>query len=209
MPWPALNRAQAAHAPAFTLEKAAPGENAANTESHSSERLDPDSLLKRHLAAVHRYAAARVPSAEAEDVTAAVFGDAIAALPRFRNQCSPRAWLLGIARRKVIDILRRRDRRPEVSISSVPHELAADLGDVSDSTLRGEARTRIRQIVDSLPERQREALLLQYVDELSISEIATVIGKSPGAVNSLLQRARASVYQAGESYFIEGDEASK
>jgi DNA-directed RNA polymerase specialized sigma24 family protein len=53
-----------------------------------------------------------------------------------------------------------------------------------------------------LKEEQREALLLQYVDDLSIAEIAVVMGRSPAAINSLLQRGRASLLRRGKSVLL-------
>jgi DNA-directed RNA polymerase specialized sigma24 family protein len=50
----------------------------------------------------------RVPGQEeAEDITAEVFAAAFVGLPRFRGHCPPYLWLLGIARRKIADALRR------------------------------------------------------------------------------------------------------
>jgi RNA polymerase sigma-70 factor (ECF subfamily) len=69
--------------------------------------------------------------------------------------------------------------------------------------LRDEAVKTIKSLVLGLPELQREALLLQIADGLTIREIAIAIGKSPGATNSLLARARETLKQKGSHYFSE------
>lgn len=57
----------------------------------------------------------------------------------------------------------------------------------------GELAVRIRRAVAELPEKQRAALLLRRFQAMSYKEIAVVLGVTPGAVDSLLVRARRSV----------------
>jgi RNA polymerase sigma-70 factor (ECF subfamily) len=172
-------------------------------------------LHERYLNDVFRYVSRRVPRREeAEDITAEVFAAAFVALPRFRGHCSPYLWLLGIARRKIVDALRRRCARretlaselagAELELDSLPTVAAAE---GPESVLeRAEERQVVRDLVDQLNEDQREALLLQYVEGLSIAEIAAVMGRSPAAANSLLQRARATLFRRGQVYFLGDDE---
>jgi RNA polymerase sigma factor (sigma-70 family) len=65
----------------------------------------------------------------------------------------------------------------------------------------------IRRIVLALPEDQREALMLQNIEGLTQGEIATVMGRSKAAVNSLLQRARARAFRDGKDFFLHEDES--
>jgi RNA polymerase sigma-70 factor (ECF subfamily) len=168
------------------------------------------SALQEHfLQDVFRYVVRRVPQQqEAEDITAEVFAAAFEALARFRGDCGPRAWLLGIARRKVADAVRRRSRRRETLASEMPGKdvdellmIQAPLDGPEELVERAEACRLLRKIVASLNADQREALLLQYVEDLAIAEIAVVMGRSAAAVNSLLQRARAAIFRQGRSYF--------
>jgi RNA polymerase sigma-70 factor (ECF subfamily) len=173
-------------------------------------------LHERYLNDVFRYVSRRVPRREeAEDITAEVFTAAFVELSRFRGQCSPYLWLLGIARRKIVDSLRRRSARPEMLASEMVREgtnaaslpeLAAVVEGPEELLERAEERRVVRDLVDQLNEDQREALLLQYVEGLSIAEIATVLGRSPAAANSLLQRARAALFRRGQGYFLGDDE---
>ena len=72
--------------------------------------------------------------------------------------------------------------------------------------MQSEARRVLDGLVAELGHDQREALMLQYVEQLSIAEIAVVMGRSPSSVKSLLQRARTSLYRRGKGYFLGEDE---
>jgi RNA polymerase sigma-70 factor, ECF subfamily len=180
-------------------------------EEAEGELAEVDQLHARYFDLVFAYVSLRVPSrAEAEDITAEVFVAAVIALPKFRGDSRPAAWLLGIARRKIAEAACRRGRRrerldaelTEAERDSLGLLLASDLGELpEEAVLNEEARRVMRHLVAALPEPQREALLLQVVHDLSIREIAQVLGRSPAATNSLLQRARATLSRLGRSYF--------
>ena len=74
---------------------------------------------------------------------------------------------------------------------------------------QAEARRVLRELMSELNADQQEALLLKYWEQLSLAEIAVVMGRSPAAVNSLLQRARASLYRRGRPYFLGEDEGAQ
>jgi RNA polymerase sigma-70 factor (ECF subfamily) len=177
------------------------------------DRMDAARLHERYLGDIVRYVSRRVPRQEVEDLTMQVFAAALEALPRFRGQCPPRVWLLKIARGRVIDALRRRAVRQETLASELDErgQGTDPLAEAPASAVEGpaaaleraEARRVIRELVERLRPDQREALLLQYVEELSIGEIAVIMGRSPAAVNSLLQRARAALFQLGRPYFLD------
>lgn len=182
------------------------------------ERVTAAELHDRYLEEVYRYVLRRVPCVEeAEDITADVFAAAAAALSCFRGQCSPYLWLLSIARRRIIDAHRRRSVRRETLAS----ELAAEAGQAGAlwealattegpeaGLMQAEARRVLERLVAGLHADQREALMLQYVEQFSLAEIAVVMGRSLGSVKGLLQRARATLYHRGKSYFLSEDEES-
>jgi len=181
------------------------------TEAVTGERTGIASLHDAYLQAVFAYVLCRVSNrAEAEDVTAEVFAAALTVLPKFRGEASHYAWLLGIARRKIADSARRRHRRRERLDTELTDEerealsllMASDFGQLPEEVVQHqEARQVMRKLIAGLPDAQREALLLQVVHDLSIREIAQVIGRSEAAANSLLQRARAAIFRHGKSYF--------
>ena len=183
-------------------------------DEETSVTLTAAALQERYLDDIFRYVARRVARREdAEDITAECFAAAFAALPGFRGQCDVRLWLLGIARRKVADALRRTARRREVldSEADALHHCPSENGSPEAALAAQESARELRRMIRSLKEPQREALLLHYVEGLPQSEVAVVMGRSPAAINSLLQRARAALLRAGRGYFLDDsdDEASK
>jgi RNA polymerase sigma-70 factor, ECF subfamily len=173
-------------------------------------------LYQRYLQDVFRYVFQRVPrQEEAEDITAEVFAAAFKGLPRFRGQCPPYLWLLSIARRKIVDARRRHTVRRETLAS----ELAADepaaaalweavaaVEGPETVLIRSEARRMLGDLIAGLNPDQREALLLQHMERLSVAEIAVVMGRSAGSVYSLLHRARETLRRRGRGYFVGGEE---
>ena len=169
-------------------------------------------LYDRHLRDVYRYVSRRIPRREdAEDITAEVFQAAFRCLNRLRDTDNPRVWLFGIARRKVVDHLRRAGRTHELLNCDVPEStigrLESAAGDPAIALHRAESRQTIRRLLSNLSEDHREALVLQYVEGLSIAEVAQVMDRSLAATNSLLQRARAAVFREGQFYFLNTDSA--
>jgi RNA polymerase sigma factor (sigma-70 family) len=71
---------------------------------------------------------------------------------------------------------------------------------------RVEARSVVRALLAELSPDQREALMLQYMERLSVAEIAVVMGRSPTSVTGLLQRAREAIYRRGRAYFLDDEE---
>jgi RNA polymerase sigma-70 factor (ECF subfamily) len=170
------------------------------------------SLHERYLQAVLTYVSRHVPDkSEAEDITAEVFAAAVTALPGYRGAGGHYAWLVGIARRKIVDADRRHRHRRELLHTELSDEerealsllLDPDIGHLPEEAVQHEeARQMMQKLIADLPEPQREVLLLQVVDDLPIREIAQVIGRSEAAVNSLLQRARAAILRHGREYFL-------
>ena len=178
-----------------------------------SAGVDIDLLHERYLDPLFTYVWQRVPNqVEAEDITAETFEAAIGALPKFRGDCEPFTWLVAIARKKIAEAVRRQRRKervevPEAEMTTREREtldllLIVDPRQLpEDASLRQEAHGVMRQLLSGLPELQREALLLQVEQNLSVREIAKVLGRSEASANSLLQRGRASIFRQGQDYF--------
>jgi len=168
---------------------------------------DPEELARLCHSDIYRYALRRTGHVEdAEDVAADTFTAALVGLSRFSGDTDPRLWLLGIARRKLADRARKLCRRPEHSLA-VLAEISGGLSCPEGELLSAEAIETMRRLVLNLPEAQREALLLKAAEELSVVEIAAVMGRSCSAVNSLLGRARATLRERGAPYFGDNHES--
>jgi RNA polymerase sigma-70 factor, ECF subfamily len=141
-------------------------------------------FARKHLDDLMRYAYTQLGSKEdAEDVAMEALAQAFQLGPKFTAKDNPRLYLVGIARRAVIDKLRTRSRRGiQVPLSEASNS----------STWTNSRQVQIGIALSFLPDLQREVLVLKYLEGFSVDEIAGLINKSPQAVNSLLQRARAS-----------------
>jgi RNA polymerase sigma factor (sigma-70 family) len=170
--------------------------------NRSAPELTEETLHRCYLAPVYRFVFRRVPHrGDAEDITAETFAAAFAAMNRLRRSQDPELYLLGIARRKCIDHARRQKRQPEPEPldEAQPTQEHGPLA----HALQAERRQELWRYLAALPQDQRDALLLQHLEDLSVAQVAQVLGKSLGATNSLLQRARARVLALGGAYFLE------
>lgn len=173
------------------------------------EPVTPEVLREHCVGEIFAYLSRRIKRREdAEDLALEVFIAAYQS-PRPISPAELRPWLFGIARRKLADYLRRGSRRPEALEGEANLSNLSDPDEPGKEYLRREAILVLRRIVDGLPQDQKEALLMQHLEELSIAEIAGAMSKSLAAVNSLLQRARATIYTRGKTYFLEPQETSR
>jgi RNA polymerase sigma-70 factor, ECF subfamily len=121
--------------------------------------------------------------AETEDLTSEVFRHALAHLDRFDWRGIPfAAWLFRIAANLISDRWQRSGR--EIADDSIETAAAssAELEEV-------ERRATLFRLVDTLPEEQRRVVIMRFVEEKSIKEVAGEIRKTEGAVKQLQFRA--------------------
>jgi RNA polymerase sigma-70 factor (ECF subfamily) len=119
--------------------------------------------------------------AAAEDITSAVFEQALANLLTFEFRGAPlAAWLFRIAANALTDHWRREGRET--------HDPPTDLPDEREH-LDLEQRVSLFQLVDRLPEMQRRVIELRFVEGRSIKDVAAALDRSEGAVKQLQLRA--------------------
>jgi RNA polymerase sigma factor (sigma-70 family) len=127
---------------------------------------------------------------DVEDVVQDVFLAALEHLPRFRGDSSLATWLTAIAVNKCRSVRRRRLLRLRL-LSWARGRLPRQAGQAADcGPLRRERHEQVRRAVGRLPGRLREVVVLRYLEEMPIEQIAKVLRISPGAVGSRLHRAR-------------------
>ena len=139
-------------------------------------------LYDRHVDRVYAYVSRRAGNrGVAEDITSAVFEQALASLPKFEWRGVPFvAWLLRIAANALADHWKREGRDAHESPPDVPDEKEhQDL----------ERRLGLFQLVDRLPDAQRQVIQMRFVEERSIREVAAALDRSEGAVKQLQLRA--------------------
>jgi RNA polymerase sigma factor (sigma-70 family) len=128
---------------------------------------------------VWRFLAASVGPVEADDCFQETFIAALRAYPKLREHSNLRAWVLTIAARKAIDAHRARSRR------ALPVAEPAAI-DVRQSASAAEPDEALWAAVESLPERQRSAVVLRCVADLAHRDIAAAIGCSEEAARRSL-----------------------
>jgi RNA polymerase sigma-70 factor, ECF subfamily len=130
---------------------------------------------------------------EPEDLLGEVFLQVARDLPAFDgSERDFRAWAFVLAHHRLIDEGRRRARRPVELASEVALE-TPDPNDVETQVLQGAAADRVRAIIGELAPEHRDVLLLRVLGELTVDEVASVVGKSPGAVKALQRRGLAAI----------------
>ena len=143
---------------------------------------------------VHRYLAARCGGDDelAEELTQQTFVEAIRNRARFDRRSDVVTWLCAIGRNKLVDHYRRHGRDAQ------RHDrLVAQQRLHADAPWRAhELRDAVEAAMANLPTDQRLALLFRHLDGLSVREVASVIGRSEKATESLLARARESFRRA-------------
>ncbi|MGW4485435.1 sigma-70 family RNA polymerase sigma factor [Amycolatopsis sp. NPDC004368] len=151
-------------------------------------------LLETVRPLIVRYCRARLGGpdrayASADDVAQEVCAALLAALPTYRDQGRPfLAFVYGIAQHKVADAHRAAARNRTDPVADLP-DRTDDADGPEQHALRTELTTRLARLLDVLPGRQREIVLLRVVVGLTAEETAEAVGSSPGAVRVSQHRA--------------------
>jgi RNA polymerase sigma-70 factor, ECF subfamily len=151
-------------------------------------KMDPlrfADLYERHFDRVYAFVARRTGGrADAEDLTAEVFHRALANVGRFEWRGSPFVvWLLQIARNALADRWQRAAwERGELSTES-GDGLSADV----------DRRAMLSELVSRLPEDQQRVVVLRFIEQKSVREIAQELQRTEGAVKQLQYRALESL----------------
>ena len=149
-----------------------------------------DELYERNFDRVYSYAARRLRDrSQAEDVVSEVFHHALANLGTFEWRGVPFcAWLYRIAANAIAD-------RVEKSGKETGNPAKEAEAAVNDDV---ERRALLTQLVNGLPPEQRRVVVLRFVEQRSIKEIARAMQRSEGAVKQLQFRALQSLRQRME-----------
>jgi RNA polymerase sigma-70 factor (ECF subfamily) len=130
----------------------------------------------------------------AEDITQQTFTDAIRGYRRFDRRSDSVTWLCSIARHKLADHWRRLERDERRRLRLI--DTGADDGADARQWRSVDQREQVEAALGRLPASQRAALLLAYVDGMTVREIAQTLGRSEKAIESILSRGRASFRSA-------------
>jgi RNA polymerase sigma-70 factor (ECF subfamily) len=149
-------------------------------------------LYRQNVDVIYRYIWTRVrDTSVAEDLTGSVFLKALESLPAYEPSGKPfLAWLYRIAYARIVDHWRQQERRTEVPLlETVPAREPQP-----DEILETQADwNRAMDMIAQLTDDQQDVLILRFIGEMSLNEVAETLGKTLGATKALQHRALAAL----------------
>jgi RNA polymerase sigma-70 factor, ECF subfamily len=129
---------------------------------------------------------------DAEDLTTQTFMKMLESIKRFRWQSAPfSAWLFRIAHNLAMDHFRASRRwQPE---EEVPEPLGETEPSAEAAAFQSIGRQSMLELIENLSQEQKQVLTLKFVLNLPNAEVATILGKTEGAIKSLQHRALVSL----------------
>jgi RNA polymerase sigma-70 factor, ECF subfamily len=152
-------------------------------------------LYRRYLGGIWRYVHAHLPRdpAAAEDLASETFLAANQSMPTYdAAKGNVFAWLLGIARNKLRDHLRRNARQTDNAPGQAAIAASAKAGTADENLIHAETQDAVLRALDALADEERLVLEWKYVESLSVREIAARLARTEKAVEAILYRARKS-----------------
>lgn len=132
-----------------------------------------EQVVAEHGQTVLRVCRAVVGTVDADDAWSETFLSALTAYPKLDAEANVRAWLITIAHRKAIDLIRARSRAP-ITVENLP-ERPSLLG------TPGVGGQEIWDVVAELPHKQRQAIAYHFLAGLPHHEVAEILGGSADA----------------------------
>lgn len=159
-----------------------------------------DALFRRYQLPLYVYIFELVRDRQTSlDIVQETFINAARHLGSLRDDAKFGSWLFGIAHQKCIQRWRKQAReemlRDEVANAPAQFETAPD-----DLLVREEQEAEFMKLLNELPPPQRSVLLLHFVEEFSLEEIAGITGVSIGTVKSRLHYAKKSLRKLLEAH---------
>jgi RNA polymerase sigma-70 factor, ECF subfamily len=158
-----------------------------------ASQADPEALTElydQYVDRIYSYVYRRVGQAEvAEDLTGQVFMRMLEAIRTghpWRTSFS--GWLYRIAHNLIIDYYRRRKRATFVELDDAAPVQAPNSDPLHSAELRLDTQ-RMRDALRAITEEQAQVVVLRFLEELSIAEVAGIMGKTEGAIKALQYRA--------------------
>jgi RNA polymerase sigma-70 factor (ECF subfamily) len=141
-------------------------------------------LYEENFDKIYRYIVLKIGDrTEAEDLTQQVFLNALKSISSYRFKGMPfSSWLYRIAHNQVVDYHRKRSRRATVPLDE---SIAAGRDDPERTTEKKLQIEELAQAAKQLTAAQQEVISLRFTGDMSIAEVARVMGRSVGAVKAL------------------------
>ncbi len=128
---------------------------------------------------------------DADDLVGETWLQVARGLKRFSgDEAAFRSWVFMIAHHRIVDERRRVRRKPVESVDeTVLEEAAPKVGSAESEAVARVVDEELQRVLDRLPPDQREVVILRFVACFGVTEVARIVGKSPGAVSALQRRA--------------------
>ena len=138
---------------------------------------------------------------DAEDLTQEVFMEVYHSLEKFKEEASVSTWIYRITVNKSLDFLRKKNRKKRFGFmtslfNKESGEINIDAGHFDHPGILLEKKENARilfEAIEQLSENQKTAFILFHIEELSQKEIGEIMSLSAKAIESLIQRAKASL----------------
>lgn len=157
-----------------------------------------ESFIERHQDRIFRLASAWLYAPDcAADATQDVFLRALTGLPHFRFRATPFTWLY----RTLDNVCREYNRRSAARPLALEER---DLMVADDAPRKADSERRLQRMlarIATLPERQRDVVMLRIFEDMSIADTARTLGCRPGTVKAQLNRAlaRLRAWESGDA----------
>ena len=176
---------------------------------------DPDAkeaLVRESMGLVYNNCRYILGPDNAEDASQEILFTMLTQLDRLKDPAAFRGWLKTMTVHYCQNQLRH-DRRHSKDVSlegDEDHSIPDTFEDLDDQTVpdkaldNDETRTMIVDLIKALPDAQRQCVLMFYYDEMSVRELAAVVGVSEGTIKSRLNYARKAIKEGVDKYDAQG-----
>jgi RNA polymerase sigma-70 factor (ECF subfamily) len=162
-------------------------------QARAGEPAAWDTLVRRYQLPLYVYVFELVQNEQSSlDLVQETFIAAVKHIGSLRDDGKFGSWLFGIAHQKVIQLWRKRSGK-EILFDEIPETPGEFENSPDDLLIRREQETEFMNLLNQLPLPQRAVLLLHFVEDFSLEEIARITETPPGTVKSRLHYAKKSL----------------
>ena len=163
------------------------------------------SVYQSHVDEIYQYVYMRTGLNQtiSEDITQEIFMDIYKGIANFKGLCSERTWIYKITKNKINDFYRKqyKNKFKQCEIENDFVENIVDPSqDLQEIMIKSFERKKVEHCLRNLPDTYKIVLVLKYIDDKSVKEIASIVGKSTKAIESMLQRAKSSFIKMYRKY---------
>ena len=166
--------------------------------ARAGEQAAWESLFQRYQLPVYVYVFELVHDEQTSfDIVQEAFAAAVRHIASLREDGKFGSWLFGIAHQKCIQRRRKHDREFAAleKISNTPEEFSEDPGEL---LIRHEEESKFMKLLNQLPPAHRAVLLLHFIEDFSLEEIARITGANVGTVKSRMYYAKRAMRKLWE-----------